>query len=239
MFFVCVGVLLEGRVMQLSRVTVASMAMVALSLSAFAAPLDQNRNQDRAPAGPRAADGDRILPGPPVARAKAAAVLADRDGNRLSDGLEAMLATLGPSESIDVIVTFSGPGNAAAAQAAVGASEVRHEYHLIQGFAATMSAAQARAMAGAAGVFRVEEDATATVFLEAARSDFGVERVWIDTGLSGAGIDICVVDTGVEWTHEQFVEEATNANKVVAFKDFVGDIYGVFQTTAYDDHGHV
>ncbi len=93
-------------------------------------------------------------------------------------------------------------------------------------------------MAGAAGVFRVEEDATATVFLEAARSDFGVERVWIDTGFTGAGIDICVVDSGVEATHEQFVDEATNANKVVAFKDFVGDVYGVFQTESYDDVGH-
>ncbi len=217
------------------QVVIALLGLAALAFPTQAAPLNQDRNQSLEPP---AADGDRILPGPPVARAKAEAVLADRDGNRLSDGLEAMLAALGPDESVDVIVTFSGPGNAAAAQAAVGAFDVRHEYRLIQGFAATMSAAQARAMAGAAGVFRVEEDATATIFLEAARSDFGVERVWTDTGLTGAGIEICVVDTGVEWTHEQFVDEATNANKVVGFKDFVGDINGVFQTTAYDDHGH-
>jgi serine protease AprX len=163
-------------------------------------------------------------------------VLSDRNKNGLSDGLEAMLATQGPGERVDVIVTFSGPGNAAAAQAAVGAFEVRHEYGLIQGFAATMTAAQARALAGTSGVFRVEEDATATVFLEAARADFGVDRVWADTGLTGAGIDICVIDTGVESIHEQFVEGTTN--KVVGFVDFVGDINGVFQTEAYDDHGH-
>jgi serine protease AprX len=234
-----IGFTLKGWVMHPGRAVVVLLGLVALVFPTQAAPLNQDRNQSP---GPPAADGDRILPGPPVARAKAAAVLADRDGNRLSDGLEAMLAGLGPDDSIDVIVTFSGPGpgNAAAAQAAVGAFDVRHEYHLIQGFAATMSAAQAQAMAGVAGVFRVEEDATATAFMESARADFGVDRVYeaANPGQTGAGIHICIIDTGIEDTHQVFVDELTSQNKVVAFQDFIGDIDGVFHDTAYDDHGH-
>jgi len=232
------GVVREGRIMQRNRLAVALMALVALSMPALGAPLDQDRDQGGAPGGSYAGDGDRILPGPPVARAKAEAVLADRDNNRLSDGLEAMLATLGPDQGVDVIVTFSGPGNAAAAQAAVGAFQVRHEFRLIDGFAATMTAGQARAMAGVAGVFRVEEDATATAFLEAARADFGVDRVFDSAGpgKTGFGIDICIIDTGIESDHDAFVDGTTN--KVVAFKDFIGDVYGDLHAEAYDDHGH-
>ena len=94
------------------RAFIALLGLATLAFPTQAAPLNPDQNQSP---GPPAVDGDRILPGPPVARSKAAAVLADHNHNRLSDGLEAMLATLGPSESIDVIVTFSGPGNAAAA----------------------------------------------------------------------------------------------------------------------------
>jgi serine protease AprX len=227
------GFTLEGWIMHPGRAIVVLLGLATLAFPTQAAPLNQDLNQSP---GPAAADGDRILPGPPMARAKATAVLADRDGNRLSDGLEAMLSGLGPDESIDVIVTFSGPGNAAAAQAAVGAFDVRHEYHLIQGFAATMTAAQAQAMAGVAGVFRVEEDATATIFLEAARADFGVDRLYDPLALpveyTGEGITVCVIDTGIMATHEVF------DSKSVIFKDFIGDIFGDIQTAPYDDNGH-
>jgi serine protease AprX len=228
--------MMQGTIEKSGRALVMATVFWALSLPTLAAPVDQNGDSGGSPAPQRGAEGERLLPGPSAARSKAEAVLSDRNDNRLSDGLEATLAASGPNDRIDVIVTFSGLGNATAAQAAVGAFEVRHEYDLIQGFAATMTAAQARAMAGVAGVFRVEQDATASVFLEAARADFGVDRVWADTGLTGAGVDICVIDTGIEWTHEQFVDGT--ANKVVGFIDFVGDMNGVLQTVAYDDHGH-
>ncbi len=85
---------------------------------------------------------------------------ADRAGDGLSDGLQAKLAEARPGVRFEVIVTFSGPGDAVSAQAAVGRFTVHREFGLIRGFSATMTAAQARALAAVPGVFRVEEDLT-------------------------------------------------------------------------------
>lgn len=110
----------------------------------------------------------------PAAQPPVGQSLADRDGNGLSDGLEALMELRGPEDPVNVIVTLSGPGNAASAQSAVGAFAVYREFSLISGFAATMTVGQASALAGTAGIARVESDATAYATLEGARQDFGV-----------------------------------------------------------------
>ncbi len=164
---------------------------------------------------------------PEKARAKAS-VLADRDGNGLSEGLQARLVEMLPNEPVDVVVTFSAPGNAAAAQQAVGPFRVKREFKIIHGFAATVTAAQARALARVPAVFRVEEDFRVTVMLDAANRDFGTAAARSALGVSGAGVGICVVDTGVDPNHEQL-----DNGKVVDFVDYVNG-----RSAAYDDHGH-
>lgn len=170
--------------------------------------------------------------------------MADRNGDRLSDGLSARLATMKPDAKLDVIVTFNSPAAHAAGRNAIGNIQITREFGRIDGFAATMTVAQARAMAAAAGVFRVEEDATVTATLLAARADYGVERIrsetMLDTGtaVSGANVPVCIVDTGVNPQHEQIFNEAIGQTKVVGFKDFIGDADGVIHTDPYDDQGH-
>ncbi len=85
---------------------------------------------------------------------------ADRDGDGLADGLQAKLAAARPGDRFEVIVTFSGPGDAVSAQEAVGRFNVHRKFGLIRGFSATMTAVQARELAGVPGVFRVEENLT-------------------------------------------------------------------------------
>ena len=57
--------------------------------------------------------------------------------------------------------------------------------------------------------------------------DFGAQLARQTPGVTGAGVGICVVDTGVDPAHEQI------APRSVTFHDFIGT-----RTTAYDDHGH-
>ncbi len=57
--------------------------------------------------------------------------------------------------------------------------------------------------------------------------DFGSVAARGTFGVKGAGVGVCVVDTGVDATHEQL------DSQLVAFKDFVNG-----RTVAYDDHGH-
>jgi len=163
--------------------------------------------------------------------------VADRDGNRLSDGLEARLAALGRDDAVDVIVTFMTPDTPAAAARAVGPFAIHAEFSIVPGFAARMTAGQARSLARVQNVRRVEEDAAIHATDVNTNRDFGVERIQVapslgGLGLTGAGIGICVVDTGIFAEHEQFVDDA-GASKVVGFVDFVNR-----QTAPYDDQGH-
>lgn len=186
------------------------------SLSLFLWPLAANAAK---PAEP---------PLPEAAERHARPHLADRDGDRVADGLQAALAKAGPDERIAVVVTFSGPGNAASAAQAVGPFDLRHEFGIIRGFAAKMNAAQIRALARQPGVFRVEEDFPVRTQLDAARADFGIEAARSEFGASGDGIGVCIVDTGADPTHEQLDGKAP-----IPFIDYVNG-----RTTAYDDHGH-
>jgi len=153
--------------------------------------------------------------------------LADLDGDGLADALQAKLAGLSPEARVDVVVTFAGAAGASAAQRSVGPFHIKRQFRLIPAFAASMSVAQAKALAHAPGIFRVEEDFPVSVALDAARRDFGVEQARSSLALSGSGVGICVVDTGVDPGHEQL------DGRVAGFADFVNGRSG-----AYDDHGH-
>lgn len=153
--------------------------------------------------------------------------LADRDGDRVSDGLQASLATARPGDLFRVIVTHNGPGNAETARQAVGFFAVHREFSIINGFAATMTAAQIRALTLRAGVFRIEEDAPVSIKLDAARPDFGIDAARTSFGVSGTGVRACIVDTGVDPNHEQLNTLA------IPFYDAVNGA-----TLAYDDNGH-
>lgn len=169
------------------------------------------------------------LPGPATGFPPPA--LADRDGNGLSDDLQVKLAEAQPGDRFKVIVSLFGSGSSAAAQQSVGHFVVHREFHIIRGFAATMTAAQVRALSQVAGVARIEPDSEVRAYLETARSDFGVDQVVVNDlnlGFTGQGVGICVIDTGVDPTHEQL-----DNGKVVAFQDYVK-----YQVLAYDDHGH-
>ena len=171
---------------------------------------------------------DASAPSPEQPAATLHAPLADRDGDGVADGLQAQVAQAHPEDRFDVVVTFQQPAHAAAARQTLGNFVPRREFKIIPGFAGRLSAAQIRALSRAPGLVRIEEDAKVHTQLDAARADFGVDAArGLPGGLSGSGVGICTVDTGVDPNHEQL------AGKVAGFVDLVAS-----QTTAYDDNGH-
>jgi serine protease AprX len=154
--------------------------------------------------------------------------LADRDANRISDAFQPSLDAAASGDEFKVIVTYAGPGSAASAKREVGSFEVSHEYRIIHGFAGTMTAAQVRGLARNPNVRRIEQDVRVALQLDASRRDFGIDRARVDyPGVTGSGTAICILDTGLDATHEQF------DSKPIVFRDFVGS-----SATPYDDHGH-
>ena len=152
------------------------------------------------------------------------ASLSDKDHDRVSDDFSPRLRAARGSELLDVIVTGQ---SATQAQRVAGSFFVRRDYTLIRGFAARMTAGQARSLAQHSGTFRVEADRVLHVTDTATDADYGAAAARSSFGLTGAGVGICTVDTGLDPNHEQL------AGRTVVFKDFIGD-----STTAYDDHGH-
>ena len=173
--------------------------------------------------------------GPPAAAAPARlpAQLADRDRNHLSDDLQAELRGAAAGARFAVLVTFSGPGGVASARDAVGPFMVTERFDLIRGFGAVMTGAQAEALAETPGVFRVEQDFPVQATMDAADRDFGTEAARQTFNVTGQGVEVCIVDTGVDPTHEQLDSKTSLGSSSIAFFDAVNGA-----TTAYDDQGH-
>ncbi len=189
-------------------------------------------------AGAAVPEADFLVPPKPVVAATGpGAVLTDRNGNRVADGLETRLSAASAAERLDIVVGFVSVADAAAARQRLGAIGLRREFDLVPGFSATMTVGQARALAQMPGVLRVEEVAPVVAFMETARRDFGIDRVQQapaqgGLGYSGTGVGICTVDTGIFAGHEEFVAP-DGTSKVAGFVDFVRNL-----PSAYDDNGH-
>ena len=158
----------------------------------------------------------------------ATGTLGDADGDRLDDTLEAALGSLDPGGRLDVVATFRDPRSAGAAARTLPPAALHARFRLIDGFAGSMTGGQIRALARHPGLIRIEPDFEVRTSMEAADRDFGTQRARTQFGVSGAGVEICVVDTGVDPGHEQL-----DSKGPIPFLDLVNG-----QTIAYDDQGH-
>lgn len=150
----------------------------------------------------------------------------DTNRDKISDNLEAILDR-GP-DMVQVIVSLNRPAQARDFFGAVGPFAVSHEFSLISGFSASMSDVQVRALAQLPTVFRVQEDRLVSILNNEANAEFGTAQARNTFGLSGLGVTICILDTGIDATHEQLDD-----GKVVDHYDPITN-----SPTPIDDQGH-
>jgi subtilisin family serine protease len=163
----------------------------------------------------------------------------------VSKPLQAKLATQANDQHNDVIVMLKLPEKAKAFQKIVGSFHLKNEFSIFHGFAARMTKAQILALSKNPSVFEIQEDAAVTAYIADATSDFGINAAGAlrSPALSGEGVGICVIDTGVDISHQQ-----TNQN-VFAFCDATttpagcnvdasGSAITSGEPAAYDDQGH-
>lgn len=148
----------------------------------------------------------------------------DGDGDRIADDLAARMGRKDAGDRVNVIVRGL---DASRAHGRVGAFAVRRALPIVDGFSARVTVGQARALARAPGVVRVDAVRTVRTTDTATDRDYGAALARQTFSTSGAGVGICVIDTGVDRLHEQI------APRSVTFRDFIGT-----STQAYDDHGH-
>ena len=153
--------------------------------------------------------------------------LADANGDRLDDVLGRRLRTAERGSRHAVVVATDGSLSLAGARRSVGAFSVSRKLGIVNGFAARLTDGQIRLLASTPGIVRIDHDAKVVITMDASRSDFGVEAARTRFGLTGAGVNVCVLDTGVDPAHEQL------DSKSIVWSDFIDG-----SATPYDDHGH-
>lgn len=106
--------------------------------------------------------------------------------------------------------------------------EIKHELPLINAYAVEVESGELEEMARSDLVEYISDDARMTSLLNIAAQEVGA-RIANDTGYTGKGVGIAILDTGI-YSHQDLVRPK---NRIVAFKDFINN-----RQTPYDDNGH-
>ncbi len=120
---------------------------------------------------------------------------------------------------------------------------VQFRYHLIDSIAGSVEVSQIGNLVELPGVVFIEIDGIFTIQMEDVKEIHGVTNVWEETGYTGAGSVVAIIDTGIDADHvgidDLDDDNSTNDPKVIGFYDVVnnaGDTNGTMH--AYDDQGH-
>ncbi|MDX1511202.1 MAG: S8 family serine peptidase [Nitriliruptorales bacterium] len=167
----------------------------------------------------------------PVA-AQAATEPLETDPGRLGPVLAEQVSEGTAHERVDVLLrATAGPSAAERARGIVGDIDVTSEWSLINGFSATMTIGQVRALSNQPWVERIEAPQVYEAMNGGATAGFGVDDAAGEYGVDGSGVTVCVLDTGIRADHEQF--NGPGGSRIVGWMDFIGG-----QPDPYDDHSH-
>jgi serine protease AprX len=169
--------------------------------------------------------------------------LTDQNKNKLFDNLEKKMKGIKDEDRVDVIIQFDSSKISEKASKAldkvIGPYEIKYEYSVIDGVAATLSKKQLNKLEKIPFIKTAELDVEFKTTMSTANKWFGTEKARADFGINGDrdgnvnaysknDVTVAVIDTGIDASHRDL-----DNGKVVGFKDFVNN-----RTTAYDDQGH-
>jgi subtilisin family serine protease len=147
---------------------------------------------------------------------------------------------------ISVIVDFDHEPNAADEQMLereVG-FETQFRYWLIHSIAGRVDLDRIDDIVSLPGVVFVELDGRLEVLMNDVKPTHGVDLVWQDTGYTGAGITMAIIDTGIDGNHSGIDDldddNSTHDPKILGFYDAINnpDKTNGTEVEPYDDHGH-
>ena len=121
---------------------------------------------------------------------------------------------------------------------------VQWRYHLIDSIAGRVSVDHLFELTELPGVVLIELDGRLEVQMEDVVPYHGVDGVWEETGYTGAGSVVAIIDTGIDGDHAGLDDldddNATNDPKVIAFYDPVNtpELTNGTEIHPYDDQGH-
>ena len=129
---------------------------------------------------------------------------AARAGNVYVDRtLQAQLATLGPIAQIQAVVNFDPAVRSGAALASairsIGAGTIT--FNNLDSVGVLATSGQINAVARLAGVTGIYANHQLTFFMPEANSYIGADAAWNTLGITGKGIGVAILDSGIDGTH--------------------------------------
>ena len=122
--------------------------------------------------------------------------------------------------------------------------ELEFRYWLIDSIAGTVELNRIHELIDLPGVVFVELDGILGIQMEDVVPAHGVDLVWQDTGYTGEGVTMAIIDTGIDGNHTALDDldddNTTNDPKIVAFYDAINNPGATNGTEIfpYDDNGH-
>ena len=124
------------------------------------------------------------------------------------------------------------------------AFQTQFRYWLIDSIAGTVELDRIHELVDLPGVVFVELDGWLEVQMKDVVPTHGVDLVWQDTGYTGEGVTMAIIDTGIDGNHtgvdDLDDDNSTNDPKILAFYDAVNNpgLTNGSEVFPYDDHGH-
>ena len=122
--------------------------------------------------------------------------------------------------------------------------QTQFRYWLIDSIAGTVELSIIHEIIELPGVVFVELDGVLEIQMEEVVPAHGVDLVWQDTGYTGEGVTMAIIDTGIDGNHTALDDldddNSTDDPKIVAFYDAINNPEATNGTEIfpYDDNGH-
>ena len=122
--------------------------------------------------------------------------------------------------------------------------QTQYRYHLLDSIAGRVGVDDIVELSELPGVVMVELDGILTIQMNDVNDIHGIPMIWEDTGYTGKGSVVSIIDTGIDSEHvgldDLDDDNSTNDSKVIAFYDPVNnpDKTNGTEIKAYDDQGH-
>ena len=122
--------------------------------------------------------------------------------------------------------------------------QTHFRYWLIDSIAGSVELSRIHEIIDLPGVVFVELDGVLGIQMEEVVPVHGVDLVWQDTGYTGEGVTMAIIDTGIDGNHTALDDldddNTTNDPKIVAFYDAINNPGATNGTEIfpYDDNGH-
>lgn len=179
---------------------------------------DPNRSPAPAAASAAPADAVSAFGAGLVAGKKLTFPIPDAPGPAtLSAGVQALVDGASPSALLDLVLTLDRPADDRLA-AAIGRLGVwSHTFENLPSAAVRLPVARLTELRNLAGVLAVYDNQQLRYFLKESATLNNTTRAWNELNVTGKGVNIAIIDTGVDFTHPDLAPAMVANVKMVGF----------------------